>query len=140
MLSPRAPLLPERRPRPLVSLTPLIDVVFILLVFFMLASSFLDWRAIPIGPRVQGGSTSTPSDSVRLTVAVNGELSLDGESLAREAVTARLRDRLAENPALGVVLQSAPGTPLQHTVTALDLVAASGITGVSVWVPTGPQQ
>src|SRR3546814_18552679 len=32
--------------RRLISLTPLIDVVFILLVFFMLASSFVDWRAI----------------------------------------------------------------------------------------------
>ena len=32
--------------RRLISLTPLIDVVFILLIFFMLASSFLDWRAI----------------------------------------------------------------------------------------------
>ena len=32
----------------LISLTPLIDVVFILLVFFMLASSFLDWRSIDL--------------------------------------------------------------------------------------------
>ena len=35
----------EAAPRP-ISLTPLIDVVFILLIFFMLASSFLDWRAV----------------------------------------------------------------------------------------------
>src|SRR5690606_18422295 len=36
------------RRRSTISLTPLIDVVFILLVFFMLASSFLDWRAIDL--------------------------------------------------------------------------------------------
>ncbi|OOC09384.1 ExbD/TolR family protein, partial [Thioalkalivibrio halophilus] len=36
------------RRRNLISLTPLIDVVFILLVFFMLASSFLDWRAVEL--------------------------------------------------------------------------------------------
>ena len=34
--------------RRMISLTPLIDVVFILLVFFMLASSFTDWRAITL--------------------------------------------------------------------------------------------
>ena len=37
-----------QKKRPLISLTPLIDVVFILLVFFMLASSFLDWRSIDL--------------------------------------------------------------------------------------------
>ena len=53
---------PQGRRRPLISLTPLIDVVFILLVFFMLASSFLDWRSIDLnapaqaaaGPAIEG--------------------------------------------------------------------------------------
>ncbi len=40
----------DGRRRALISLTPLIDVVFILLVFFMLPSSFLDWRAIDLDP------------------------------------------------------------------------------------------
>ena len=49
----------NNRRRNLISLTPLIDVVFILLVFFMLASSFLDWRSITLDPPKQtGGSPS----------------------------------------------------------------------------------
>ncbi|MEM6945656.1 MAG: biopolymer transporter ExbD, partial [Pseudomonadota bacterium] len=43
-LPPRLANRPRKRLR--ISITPLIDVVFILLVFFMLASSFLDWRSI----------------------------------------------------------------------------------------------
>ena len=42
------------RRRALIGLTPLIDVVFILLVFFMLASSFLDWRAIDLTAPARG--------------------------------------------------------------------------------------
>ena len=40
--------LPNSRRRALISLTPLIDMVFILMVFFMLASSFQTWRAIAV--------------------------------------------------------------------------------------------
>ena len=45
---PSWPIAKPRRRRSPISLTPLIDVVFILLVFFMLASSFLDWRSITL--------------------------------------------------------------------------------------------
>lgn len=47
----------ENRPRrrPSINLTPLVDVVFILLVFFMLAFSFMEWRAIDLNTsRAQG--------------------------------------------------------------------------------------
>ena len=47
---------PQGRRRPLISLTPLIDVVFILLVFFMLASSFLDWRSIDLNAPAQAAA------------------------------------------------------------------------------------
>ena len=43
----------------MITLTPLIDVVFILLIFFMLASSFIDWRALDL--RLAGGSDTTQS-------------------------------------------------------------------------------
>ena len=38
------------------NLTPMLDVVFILLVFFMLASSLIDWRSISLDPPGSGGA------------------------------------------------------------------------------------
>lgn len=49
---------PKRR---LISLTPLIDVVFILLVFFMLASSFMEWRLVDLQLGGEGGGEVDPS-------------------------------------------------------------------------------
>ena len=56
-----------RRRRPLISLTPLIDVVFILLVFFMLTSTFLDWR--PIELNAPGPTVTTTASSAAVSVA-----------------------------------------------------------------------
>jgi len=47
-----------------VPLTPLVDVVFILLVFFMLASSFLDWRVRPVA--VAGPAAGSVSEGAVL--------------------------------------------------------------------------
>ena len=56
------------RKRPLVSLTPLIDVVFILLVFFMLATSFLDWRAIDLDAPVQAAAGNAADNALLVEI------------------------------------------------------------------------
>ena len=119
---------PRRRAR--ISLTPLIDVVFILLVFFMLASSFLDERAIKVGaPAAALGGSS-------LEGALLVELRRDGLRLARERVAlpqlmARLGEHAARNPRQRVLIKPAPGVSLQDAVTLLDQVSASGLSDVS---------
>src|SRR3546814_18207863 len=70
------------RRRASISLTPLIDVVFILLIFFMLATSFVDDRAIEVGaPAAKLGGAS-------LEGALLVELRPDGLRLAGERLTA----------------------------------------------------
>ena len=119
-----------RRHRARISLTPLIDVVFILLVFFMLASSFLDERAIKMGaPAAALGGRS-------LEGALLVELRPDGLRLAGERLTApqlleRLAGHAARNPGQRVMIKPAPGVPLQDAVALLDRIAASGLTEVS---------
>lgn len=121
---------PRRRAK--VSLTPLIDVVFILLVFFMLASSFQSWRHIPLDAPARAGTTAAgdgpPTALLRLTSG--GDFALNGAEIAR----ADLRERLAafarrtEPPRLLV----APGdaVAIQETVAALDLATAAGLQDV----------
>jgi len=61
-----------KRRRIPISLTPLIDVVFILLVFFMLASSFQKTRTIEMVAPSQSKSKSTSSDERPMTVLITG--------------------------------------------------------------------
>jgi len=114
---------PRRR---LIGLTPLIDVVFILLLFFMLASQFHQWRAMTIG------ATGTPSNgeaapAVLVRVHVDGSLDLNGEPVAVHSLTAHLRQTLIREPELSVQIESADEVPLQALVTLFDQLHAAGI-------------
>jgi biopolymer transport protein ExbD len=120
-----------RRRRPLISLTPLIDVVFILLVFFMLASSFLEWRAIELDAPARAGSASS-MDGAMLVEIRPGGVRLAGEALTPEALAERMRERLASRPEQRVLVKPAAGVALQETVAVLDLLAGQGVSALSV--------
>jgi len=59
----------DQKRRQAISLTPLIDVVFILLLFFMLSSSFVPWRQINIS--IPTASSSSNKDTVKLEILDN---------------------------------------------------------------------
>jgi biopolymer transport protein ExbD len=119
---------PRRRLR--ISLTPLIDVVFILLVFFMLASSFLDESAFQVdAPAAKLGGESLEG-AVLIELRQDG-LRLSGVRLAPAQLEARLAEHAARNPAQQVLVKPAPGVSLQDTVAILDRVLASGLSEVS---------
>lgn len=135
-----------RRRRAAISLTPLIDVVFILLVFFMLASSFLDWRALDLGPPpVRSGAAGAVEGSllVELRAPQQGvgeqgvEIRLAGERLTPEALEARLRSRLERAPEQRVLLRAGRGVPLQETVRLLDRLDGLGLQDLALLPPPG---
>lgn len=118
------------RRRALISLTPLIDVVFILLVFFMLASSFLDERAIKVDAPAATLGGSSMEGALLVELQPDG-LRLAGQRLTGAQLFARLADYAARNPAQRVLIKPAQGVSLQDAVGLLDRVLASGLTQVS---------
>lgn len=119
---------PRRRAR--ISLTPLIDVVFILLVFFMLASSFLDARALKVeAPAAALGGTSLEG-ALLVELRPDG-LRFAGERLTATQLDARLAEHAARNPGQRVLVAPAPGVSLQDAVSLLDRVAAVGLADVA---------
>ncbi len=120
-----------RRRRALISLTPLIDVVFILLVFFMLASSFLDWRAIDLGAPARA-TAATPVDGALLVELGRDGIRLSGESLSLDALAARVAERVARRPDQRVLVRPAPGVSLETAVAVLDRLAGTGVRALSL--------
>lgn len=113
---------PARR---LVSLTPLIDVVFILLLFFMLATRFEDWHRLPLAA-AEAGSGPAAEGALLVRLHAGGGLDIAGRPVAPSGLGAAIADRLADDPGRRVLLQAGPGVPLQRTVAALDDLAAAG--------------
>lgn len=121
-----------RRRRALVSLTPLIDVVFILLVFFMLAASFLDWRTIDVAVAGEGSGPTSPEGALLVEVRP-GELRLAGRPVGTATLVERVRARLARQPGQAVIVKPAAGASLQRMVTVLDLLNGAGVRQLSLF-------
>lgn len=121
------------RRRALIGLTPLIDVVFILLVFFMLASSFVDWRAIELAAPSADTAGAGGSVEGALLVEVRADgLRFAGESLPLATITERVAARLAAAPGTAVLVKPAPGVSLQRSVAVLDRLAETGAVNLSL--------
>lgn len=121
---------PPRR-RSLISLTPLIDVVFILLVFFMLASSFLHWRSIELTPPAPVATGSGVVGSVLVDIGEGGII-VGGQILSLEALAARVGDYLAAKPDQKFVIRTGSGVALQPVVDILDRMTALGAMNISM--------
>ena len=120
---------PRRFP---VGLTALVDVVFILLVFFMLTSSFLEWRAIELKLPAKAAAGAPDEPSLVVSISDDGALRLDGERIADADLGARLGRHLAGDPARSVVVRAAGRVPLQRTIEVLEAVSDAGGRSVSL--------
>jgi biopolymer transport protein ExbD len=122
---------PTRPRRRLVSLTPLIDVVFILLVFFMLASSLVRWQTIELDAPVSATAGTPVVGSWLVRVRADG-LDLNAEPIEAADLADRVGARMIQAPDQRVLIQPAPGVDLQRLVDILDLLREAGATQLTL--------
>ncbi|MEE4251820.1 MAG: biopolymer transporter ExbD [Alcanivoracaceae bacterium] len=113
--------LPARKPAS-IGLTPLIDVVFILLLFFMLASRFIDLARQPLSVAV-AGEQRLAEDSVLLIRVLGGDsVELNGESMTVQ----QARQQIQDMPAQPVYVDSAGQASLQEVLRVTDMLQQVG--------------
>ena len=125
--------LPARR---LVSLTPLIDVVFILLMFFMLATRFEHWQRLPFAT-AEAGPGHGHQGAVLVRLLEGDRLDLGGVPLDPADLPDALADRLERDADLRVLVQAAAGVPLQRAVAVLDLLDEAGVGNATLLAAPG---
>ncbi|HET8729196.1 MAG TPA: biopolymer transporter ExbD [Alphaproteobacteria bacterium] len=118
-----------RQRRRIISLTPLIDVVFILLVFFMLATSFDDWRSISLDPPAAAARGTGMEGAVLVRIGDEG-IDVNGVPVAADALGREVGTLITGDPEARVLIQPASEVPLQRIVTVVDQLALAGITNV----------
>ena len=123
-----------RRPEVSINLTPLIDVVFLLLIFFMVSTSFSELTQLVVDlPEAEGAPAST-NTTLLLAVDVEGNMTLDGAPVPNDArgLSEALRQRLSGNTDIPVTLSADAMTPHQYVVTAIDVAAQLNITRLTI--------
>lgn len=120
------------QPRRSITLTPLIDVVFLLLVFFMLASTFLKFTSVPLSTVGAGAGPQVKLDKIVLVhIATGATFTINGVTTPKEAVVAEL-DKLERAGRNRVVLVLRKGATTADLVEALSLARLSRIEHIQV--------
>ncbi|WP_181905489.1 ExbD/TolR family protein [Aestuariispira insulae] len=112
-----------------ISLTPLIDVVFILLIFFMLASSFLDWNQITIrgGSNAPAATASNDQQIAILAIRADHSLLLDEVPVGKPDLPGRLEALQRSEKPLRILVQVADGVAMQQTLDLLLMLRQAGV-------------
>jgi biopolymer transport protein ExbD len=122
---------------PNLNLTSLIDVVFLLIVFFMTASKFTDpARDVDLKlPEVaQGDSLSVAPKARSVAIRADGRIELDREQVTLEELKSRLAEAITAGPHPSVVILGDAGCPFQHVAAAMAACKQAGVTELSVSV------
>lgn len=91
-----------------VNMTPMLDIVFIMLIFFIVTATFLDEKGVDLTQPPPPPDSDTPSKSTpAITVYVDGrdQCSVDGSSTTCDRVVLRVERLLADKPGASVILR-----------------------------------
>jgi len=116
------------------NIAPLIDVVFLLLIFFMLTSTLISQQGLEIV--LPSSSESQQIEHIPVEVVVNkdGKLSLNGEELDQAKFIPALRRLLGNKNKEVIVLKADRGVRVQLLINIMDKIRAAG--GISVSLAT----
>ncbi|MGH1350836.1 MAG: ExbD/TolR family protein [Methyloligellaceae bacterium] len=102
-----------------ISLTPLIDVVFLLLIFFMLSSSFLKFINIPVeGASQSSGGGINRAELAILSIDAEGQIKIDGQVVSLDGLEEYLNEVLAKGQTK-VVIRALEGVKAQKIIEVL---------------------
>lgn len=123
----------KSEPRQLISLVPMIDVMLILLVFFMVTSTYLNLDMIPVVDRAEdtaapANAPSGESSTLLVRIGADGAAYVRGAALDPDGLGVLVQSRLAENPLLSVVLLPSTRATTQALVTTMDALTRAGAT------------
>ena len=118
-----------------INLTPLIDVVFLLLIFFMVSTTFDTTSQLKIKlPEASESESESVARSINLLIDAKGQFYVNSRELTNnrsETLRAALERSMGERK-LPIIIQSDAASPVQSLVTAMDVVGQLGLPQVSV--------
>lgn len=125
---------PRHKRRPSINITPLIDVMFLLLIFFMVSSTFKEQLGIDITLPQAGTSESRELSVHEIVIDADGAYFFHEEQVTLQQLRERIAAVLQEEPEAQLVLRADAGANTGAFVSAIDVVKDVG--GEKLVIPT----
>lgn len=124
-----------------IDLTPMLDVVFILLIFFVVTATFLSETAISAASSDNNNEPPPPEDdsprNILFEIGPNNEIILNGNPrpIIQTQVRSNIDQLKAENPAASVIIQPDPDSNVVTMVMIMDAARQAGMANISIVEP-----
>ena len=119
-----------------IDMTPMLDIVFIMLIFFIVTTSFVKEAGIQVNKPEANQANKEPSANIFIAIRDTGEVWMDKRQVDVERVGANIERMLAEQPTDVVVIQADKKAEHGVVVEVMDQVKEAGIDKISIAAET----
>jgi len=113
-------------------MTPLIDMVFILLIFFMVTTQFVSDTGLHVERPRSAASDSLAQESISVAMNADGQINVDGQRMGLFSVRPCIQRKLRHRPGLAALIVADKALALDRVVQVIDEVRAAGVTQVAL--------
>ena len=118
-----------------IDITPLLDVVFIMLIFFIVTATFVNETGLDFN-KPDGLTTEAPDKNILISIYRNNDIYVKGRKTDFRTVTANIKRLRSENADAAVVVQASKTSKNNTMVQVIDSVYAAGVYNPIITNPT----
>lgn len=115
-----------------IDLTPMLDVVFILLIFFIVTSVFVKEAGIDVAKPEASTGLSQSGDLILIAVGLQGDIWIDGDQIDPRFIRSRFELRLADAPNAAIIIQADQAANNEQVLLILEAAREANIENVSI--------
>lgn len=115
-----------------IDMTPMLDVVFIMLIFFIVTASFVKEAGIDVNRPEASTAVSKPRANILVAISATGEIWINKRKVDDRAIQANIERLRAENPQGTVVIQADKLATTEKLIKVMDASRAAGVFDVSI--------
>jgi biopolymer transport protein ExbD len=115
-----------------INMTPLIDMVFILLIFFIVTTSFVKETGVDVNRPTAKTAVKKERANILISIKSNGEIWMDKRQIDRRAVRANVERMYAENPEGSVIILADEEAKTGLLIEVMDQARLAGVANVSI--------
>lgn len=109
-----------------IDMTPMLDIVFIMLIFFIVTTSFVKEAGIEVLKPKASNSKSNKSGNIFIAIKPNGDVWMDKRQVDIERVAANIETMLAEQPTDTIIVQADKESKHGVVVKVMDAIKSAG--------------
>jgi biopolymer transport protein ExbD len=115
-----------------INMTPLIDVMLVLLIIFMVTSSAAVESGLTVNLPESAATGATPPSSLIISMNKTGEVAVAGKTVSKDQLGAAVKEELTKLKTTSVVLEGDGDLTLTNTISVIDIARAAGAVDFSI--------